>query len=420
MYLSKVGKKMNKMSGVRAIMTDIIETLAKAKDKHFYNLSAGNPVVLPEVRDLWKRYIRNLLDSDEFDQAFCRYGGSNGYVPFIKAVCSQYNKHYNWNIDVKNVIVGPGSQKIYYYIINAFSGSSENGEMKKVLFPLSPEYTGYSNQAVEYDTMISYRPKIDILGEHEFKYRPHFENIKIDDSIGVVVLSRPTNPTGNVVTDEEIKKIIEMAEQRDVPVVIDNAYAPPIPNICFTEMTPQYGDNVIHCFSLSKAGMPGARIGVAIGNERYIKPMQAFQANSCLHSSMLGQAVAAQAMNSGELEKISNAVIRKFYFDKKALALKTIEENFNPDIPYYVHKAEGTLFIWIWFKDLPITCGELYQKLKQEDTIVVPGDGFFPGLEHDDWKHKQECIRLSMTTSDDDIVEGLKRIGKVVGEVYGK
>ncbi len=413
MELSNIGQKMNKMSGVRAIMADINETLAKSGGKHFYNLSAGNPVVLPEVRDLWKRYLKKLIDTREFDQVFCRYGGSIGYIPFIKAVCKLYKNHYGWNIGIKNVLVTPGSQKLYFYIINSFAGSSADG-IKKVLFPLAPEYIGYSNQAVEEDTLISFKPKIDILGEHEYKYRPDFDNLKIGDDVGVVLLSRPTNPTGNVVTDEELKKIIALA--KDVPVVIDSAYAPPIPNLCFTDMTPQYGDNVIHSFSLSKAGMPGARIGVAIGHEKYISAMEAFQANTCLHSPTLGQAVAAHAFNSGELEQISKDVIQKFYLNKKKLAVKTVKNSFNPKIPYYIHKAEGTLFMWLWFRDLPVSCMKFYEMIKKEDTIVVPGEDFFPGI--GEWQHKNECIRVSFTASDEDLVEGLKRIGRVAQKVY--
>ena len=42
---------------------------------------------------------------------------------------------------------------------------------------------------------------------------------------------------------------------------------------------------------------------------------------------------------------------------------------------------------------------------------------FFPGLE-EDWKHKQECIRISLTADDPDLVEGIKRVGKTVKEIY--
>jgi valine--pyruvate aminotransferase len=51
--LSQFGSQMSQLTGVRAIMKDIIETLRNNADKEFINLSAGNPVILPEVEQLW-------------------------------------------------------------------------------------------------------------------------------------------------------------------------------------------------------------------------------------------------------------------------------------------------------------------------------------------------------------------------------
>ena len=50
-------------------------------------------------------------------------------------------------------------------------------------------------------------------------------------------------------------------------------------------MEPIFNEQIIHCMSLSKAGLPGERIGIAIGPSRYIKVMEAFQSNAAIHSS---------------------------------------------------------------------------------------------------------------------------------------
>jgi valine--pyruvate aminotransferase len=80
----------------------------------------------------------------------------------------------------------------------------------------------------------------------------------------------------------------------------------------FTEMTPVFGDNILHCMSLSKAGLPGERIGIAIGDAKLIGVLEAFQANMSLHSSRYGQAIAARAIDSGALAEIATRVIRPF------------------------------------------------------------------------------------------------------------
>ena len=129
--------------------------------------------------------------------------------------------------------------------------------------PLSPDYTGYGGVSICPESLIAYKPTLDVDGvNHRFKYRPDFTQLSITQETGCVIFSRPCNPTGNVLTNGEVEKIAALATPYDVPVFIDSAYAPPFPALNFTEMKPVFGENIIHCISLSKAGLPGERIGV--------------------------------------------------------------------------------------------------------------------------------------------------------------
>ena len=64
-----------------------------------------------------------------------------------------------------------------------------------------------------------------------------------------------------------------------------------------------------------------------------------------------------------------------------------------------------------------MTDWDLYQKLKEVGVIVVPGSSFFPGLKTE-WEHKQQCIRISLTATDQEITEGMKRLAQVVESIY--
>jgi valine--pyruvate aminotransferase len=169
--------------------------------------------------------------------------------------------------------------------------------------------------------------------------------------------------------------------------------------------------------SLSKAGLPGERIGIAIGNEKLIQVLECFQTNMCIHSSRYGQAIAARAIESGSLANISEQVIRPYYQKKFDVVESTLDEAMPQDLPWFLHRGEGAIFAWLWLQDLPITDWELYQHLKQVGVIVVPGSSFFPGL-REEWPHKQQCIRISLTASDSDIETGMKRLAAVVEQVY--
>ncbi|MDE5076539.1 MAG: valine--pyruvate transaminase [Trichodesmium sp. St5_bin2_1] len=412
--LSQFGKTMSRLTGVRAIMADIIATLRGGKGQKFLDFSSGNPLVLPEVEKLWRDCTTRLLATPEYGKVVGRYGSSQGYKPFIDAVVNDFNSRYGLNLSDRNVLITPGSQSIYFYAANAFGGYTEEQTLKKIVLPLSPDYTGYGGVSLVPEAVVAYKPTLEIDTEgHRFKYCPDFSQLVIDENTGCVIFSRPCNPTGNVISVDEVKKIAHQAAVYDVPVFVDAAYAPPYPGLNFVEMEPVFGVNIVHCMSLSKAGLPGERIGIAIGDERIIDVLQGFQTNMCIHSPHYGQAIATDAINSGALAKISTQVIRPFYQNKFSILQSTLEKALPKNFLWFLHRFEGGIFAWLWLKDLPMTDWALYQNLKKVGVIVVPGSSFFPGL-REEWSHKQQCIRISLTAADEDIKEGIERLAKMI------
>ena len=415
--LTQLGNEMSRLTGVRAIMKDITETLRAGAGRDFINLSAGNPLILPEVEQLWRDCTADLLASSEYGEVVCRYGSSQGYQPLIDAVVNDFNQRYGLTLTERNVLITPGSQSLYFYAANAFGGYTASGTLKKIVLPLSPDYTGYGGVALTQEALFAYKPSLDLdAAAHRFKYRPDFNQLEIAEDTGCVLFSRPCNPTGNVLSDEEVQKIATMAAVHNVPVLIDSAYGPPFPALNFTPMTPLFGENILHCMSLSKAGLPGERIGIAIGDEQLIQVLECFQTNMCIHSPRYGQAIAARAINSGALVDISTKVIRPFYQNKGKIVEATLDQAM-PNVPWFLHRGEGAIFSWLWLQDLPMTDWEFYQELKQVGVIVVPGSSFFPGL-REDWEHTRQCIRISLTGSDQELETAMKQLAAVVERVY--
>ena len=416
--LSQFGSQMSQLTGVRAIMKDIIETLRNSAGREFINLSAGNPVILPEVEQLWRDCTQELLDSDEYGEVVCRYGSSQGYAPLIQAVIEDFNTRYGWELNESNILITGGSQALYLYAANAFGGYTKSGDLKQIVLPLSPDYTGYGGVSLTPEALLAYKPTLEIdEDKHRFKYRPDFSRLQINERTGCVIFSRPSNPTGNVISDLEVNKIARIAAEHNVPVLVDSAYAPPFPALNFTPMTPQFGSNIIHCMSLSKAGLPGERIGIAIGDSKLIEILESFQTNACIHSSRYGQAIAAKAIASGKLARIAKTVIQPHYQHKIQVLENALDAAMPKDIAWYLHQGEGAIFGWLWLDNLPMTDWEFYQKLKQVNVIAVPGSTFFPGLK-EDWQHKQQCLRISLTATESEIAEAMKRIATVAMQVY--
>jgi valine--pyruvate aminotransferase len=417
--LAQFGDRMSQLTGVRAIMKDIIATLRAGGDRSFINLSAGNPVILPEVEQLWRDCTADLLASAEYGEVVCRYGMSQGYGPLIETVVADFNQRYGLSLSDRNVLITPGSQALYFLAANAYSGyAAADGRLKDIILPLCPDFTGYGGVPLIQEAIKAYPPTLDLdSAAHRFKYRPDFSQLQMNESTGMVLFSRPCNPTGNVLTDEEVQKIAALAAPYEVPVFVDSAYAPPFPALNFTAMTPQFGRNLVHGMSLSKAGLPGERIGIAIADPQIIETLECFQTNLCIHSSRYGQAIAARAIRSGALPTLSEQVIRPYYQQKFAVLEAALDAAMPKDLPWFLHRGEGAIFAWIWFQDLPGGDRHLYEQLKQVGVIVVPGHAFFPGL-RDPWDHAQQCIRISLTASDTELKTAMERLAAVVTQVY--
>jgi valine--pyruvate aminotransferase len=414
--LSNFGQKLTAQTGILELMDDLGKAMS-GQDK-ILMLGGGNPAHIPEVKSVLREEMKKLLASKKgFEDMVGNYNTSQGNINFIRILVNFFNRHYNWKLTEQNIAITNGSQNAFFYLFNILAGKCPNGKTKKILFPLSPEYIGYEDQGIFKNLFISFKPKIEILEKHEFKYFVDFGKIKIDRNIAAICVSRPTNPTGNIITDQEVKKLDRLAKKHNIPLIIDNAYGLPFPNIVFNKATPIWNKNIILSMSLSKLGMPGARTGIIIADKAYIKAISSINAIVNLSSNNLGQNLASDLFKSDKVIELSNKFIKPYYQNKAQHAIKCFKENIKDEIPYYIHKLEGSIFLWVWFKNLPISSKQLYNELKKKNVIIVPGNYFFPGLKNK-WKHRHECIRVSYAQNEKIVEKGVKIIGDLINNLY--
>ncbi|MCP4569515.1 MAG: valine--pyruvate transaminase [FCB group bacterium] len=401
--LSQFGKKIEKVSGIKQLMDDLGQAMTVNKD--MLMLGGGNPAHIPAVQRRFRQGVKDILESDRtFEETIGNYDTPQGNPAFLEALAGLLRNELGWSVTAKNIVLTNGSQSAFFVLFNMFAGRFEDGSYKKILLPLAPEYIGYSDVglAANVELFQSFKPEIEYYDNNLFKYHIDFEKVRITDDVGAVCVSRPTNPTGNVVTDDEIARLSSLAKARNVPLIIDNAYGIPFPNIIFTEVKPYWDEQTIVCQSLSKLGLPGARTGIIIAAEEIVEALSEMNAVITLAPGSVGAALAYDIVKSGEIIKLSRDVIKPYYEKKAQQALNQFHYGLR-GVDYCIHKPEGALFLWIWFKNLPITTDELYERLKKRGVLVVPGKYFFAGLS-EKWDHADQCIRVTYS-QDDKIVE---------------
>jgi valine--pyruvate aminotransferase len=346
-----------------------------------------------------------------FERLIGDYDSPQGSTEFIEAVCELLRAECGWEITPANIALTTGSQSAFFILFNIFGGQYEDGTARKILLPLAPEYTGYCDVGLSEageSGFVATRPDIEHIDDRTFKYHIDFDRLTVGDDIGAICVSRPTNPTANVLTDIEIAKLNKIALARGIPLIIDNAYGPPFPNIIFTEARPFWNQNTIVCMSLSKFGLPATRTGIVIAREEIIEMVTEANAVMSLSTPGFGAAIATQLMRTGEIIRLSKDVIRPYYQEKAKLAVDCLCGLLD-GVEFHIHKPEGAFFLWLWLTGLTITDEELYRRLKKRGVLIVPGHHFFPGLK-EDWEHKHQCIRISYAQDIEKVRAGLKII----------
>ncbi|PID44305.1 MAG: valine--pyruvate transaminase [Proteobacteria bacterium] len=414
MKLSTFGEKFATESGIVGLMDDLSSALNENPDMLF--LGGGNPAKIPTLTERFQQRMFEISnDPQTLHSMLGIYQSTRGEKGFREAVSSLLAKEFGWKLSEKNIAISNGSQAAFFILFNMLGGHTKAGGHQSIHLPMAPEYIGYGDVGLQENLFTATKPDIEHLGDHLFKYRVDFSKLDLSNA-GAICVSRPTNPTGNVLTDNEILHLDELAKAQGIPFILDGAYGLPFPGIMFNEVTPHWNENTILVLSLSKLGLPGVRTGIIIANEDVIHAYSNASTIANLASGNLGPSLSKAWFESGEILAMSQQHVRPFYRRQAELAVDLFKQALG-ELPYHIHKPEGAIFLWLWFEGLPISSQTLYERLKARGVLIIPGQNFFPGIEPD-WQHTQECIRVSYAQEESVVREGIRIIADEVAKAY--
>ena len=121
MDFSQFGERFTARTGILGLMEDLSEALNG--DEHMHMLGGGNPALIPEIGQIWRARMLEILDNkDQFERMVGCYDTPKGNQDFLDALAGLLHREYGWNIDHRNIAITNGSQTAFFFLLNLPAG----------------------------------------------------------------------------------------------------------------------------------------------------------------------------------------------------------------------------------------------------------------------------------------------------------
>jgi aspartate/methionine/tyrosine aminotransferase len=332
-----------------------------------------------------------------------RYTPAAGLPELREAIVAKTKRDSNYEVTVDQVLVTNGGKQSVY---QAFAAIVDPGD--EVLLP-TPFWTTYP-ECVKLAGGIS----VEVFADETQNYLVSVEQLEAarTPKTKVLLFCSPSNPTGSVYSTEQVKAIGQWAVKHGIWVITDEIYehllydgatAPSLP-----VLVPELADTCIIINGVAKTyAMTGWRVGWMIGPKDVIKAATNLQSHLTSNVANVSQRAAIAALN-GNLDAVHK--MGEAFDRRRKLIVGLLNEipGFKCPTPtgaFYVYPSvKGVLGRTIRGKT-PKTSAELATLILEEaEVAAVPGEAFGPS----------GYLRFSYATSDEDIIEGIGRIKKLI------
>lgn len=332
------------------------------------------------------------------------YTSSDGIFELRKAAADYMNETRNLSLDPKDVVVSCGGKPIIGWSILS---ATDYGKGHEVIYP-NPGYPIYESQVIVHGAV----PKpIPLVEEKKFSFDLDVLEESITKNTKMIIINSPQNPTGGVLTKNDLKKIADLTLEHDLWVLSDEVYARIVHEGSFMSIASlqDMQDCTIILDSLSKTyAMTGWRIGFGI-NPTLAPYFTRWNTNTdaCAPHPFQWAAIEALRGSQQEAEKMV-----KSFTERRDVIVKLL----NDIDGIHCHSPGGAFYVFPNVteacKKMGIKNSEVFRKkLLDETGVAVLSDIHFgkknPG-------QTQEYIRLSYATSKEKIKEGLGRLKEFV------
>jgi aspartate/methionine/tyrosine aminotransferase len=395
----RVSKRIAAIAESATLAVDSKAKALKAAGRPVIGFGAGEPdFPTPD-------YIVNAAIDAAKVPANHRYTPTPGLPELREAIVKKTKRDSNYEITADQVLVTNGGKQAVY---QSFSSILDPGD--EVLLP-SPYWTTYP-ECIKLAGGVS----VEVFADETQNYLVSVEQLEkaLTPKTKVLLFCSPSNPTGSVYSADQVKAIGQWAYNKGLWVITDEIYehllydGAAAPSICV--LVPELADRTIILNGVAKTyAMTGWRVGWMIGPKDVIKAATNLQSHLSSNVSNVSQRAAIAAL-SGDLSAVHK--MGEAFDRRRKLIVKLLNEIPGVSCPtptgaFYVYPSvKGVLGKEIRGKR-PKTSAELATLILEEvEVAAVPGEAFGPS----------GYLRFSYALGDEDIVEGIGRVNKLLSE----
>jgi aspartate aminotransferase len=329
------------------------------------------------------------------DRGYTKYTNASGLKAVREAIANRYNQRYGLHLAQEHVIAGSGGKQELFNVMLALLAPGDEVIIPApywVSFPDQVEFAGGKAVFAQTDVEDHFRPTLRAI-----------EEVATGRTRGVI-LNSPNNPTGSVIRESELKKIVEWCAERDAFLVYDETYELFVydgnEHASAAKWLEEHLETIIVVNSMSKTfAMTGWRLGYALAHPQIIRALGKIQGHSTSNPSTIAQHAALEAL-AGVDEDVQR--MYEAYRERRAWLVPAINAlpGFccaDPDGAFYVFPDVSANF-----GKAGITNSQTFADflLDEARVAVVPGSGF----------GADSFVRISYATSMERLHEGVRRM----------
>lgn len=378
--------------------TEFYNAVQKHKGK-LYDLSIGSPFLFPKISELIIKSVVKTSREPNIEKELGSYKNHYGLPRLIKIFASRCSRDFRRQIKSDNIVITPGAQAALFYIQEYI-----NKKNQRILYPFGIEFPGAVSHLVNVPAVGTYKQKT--VSDGMITPELNFKSFDWKD-VGAVIVSRPHNPTGYVLTIQEIKRLVSEANKHGAFLVIDETYGLP-----FAPISKNYksidASNTLHIYSFSKVGLVGERIGIAVGPEEIISDMKSELIKNVIHSSKIGQYLALSVIDFLQNQPSLSVELEDVYRERWEYCRSVMKMASNINTNLKIALRQGGGFLWCEWQGRK-SSDEIFLLLLKKNVAVVPGSCF--KIDKSETRDSRG-IRISLGADENDLKTGIKIVAE--------